>query len=79
MPWLIPVAAWLGSTAFLAPVCFFAVMALAGSHGGILPESLHRAVLLATWALLVGGPVWVASIVRRRLCARPAGEIPNGH
>ena len=79
MPWLIPIAAWLGSTALLAPVCFFAVIALAGPHGSILPESLHSPVLLAAWALLLGGPVWVASVVRRGLRARGAGEIPDGH
>ena len=51
----------------LAPLCFFAVMSLAGPHGGILPGSLHGLVFVVAWALLVGGPVLVASIVRRRL------------
>ena len=77
MSWLIPVAAWLGTTTLLAPVCFFAVMALAGPHGGILPESLHQLVFLVAWALLVGGPVWVASVVRRRFRARTADGIPT--
>ena len=49
----VAIIVWLGSTALLAPLCFFAVMALAGPHGGILQEFLHQHVLLAAWALLV--------------------------
>jgi hypothetical protein len=70
MTWLLTIIAWLGTTAVLAPLCFFAVIGLAGPHGGILPESLHRPVLLVAWILLLAVPVWVAHLVHQRLAAR---------
>lgn len=70
MKWLLTLFAWLFTAAVLAPLCFFAVIALAGPHGGILPGSLHRPVLLVAWGLLLAVPVWVAHIVHQRLAAR---------
>jgi len=70
MTWLLTIIAWLGTTAVLVPLCFFTVIALAGPHGGILPASLHRPLLLVAWALLLAVPVWVAYLVHQRLAAR---------
>ena len=66
MKWFLSVSAWLATTAVLAPICYFAVIALAGPHGGLLPEPLHRPVLLAAWTLLLGLPAWVAHYVHQR-------------
>ena len=74
--WLVCGLVWVGFTVLLAPLCFFAVMALAGPHGGILPEFLHRPVLLAAWVLLIGLPAWIALAVRQRMHRKSAMSAP---
>ncbi len=70
MKWILTISAWLAATAVLALVCFFAVMALAGPHGGLLPEWLHRPALLVAWVLLLSVPVWVARLVYQQVVRR---------
>lgn len=44
----------LAATAALA---FFAVLLLAGPHGGVLPSSLHAATLALAWVVVLVVPV----------------------
>jgi hypothetical protein len=71
---LLTIIAWLVITAILLPVSFFAVIALAGPHGGVLPEYLHRPVLLLAWTILLAAPVWAACRVHQRLVQRESTE-----
>jgi hypothetical protein len=58
--------AWLVSTAILAPVCFYAVILLAGPHSSMLPSMIQPAVLLLGWIVFLVAPVFVARAVWRR-------------
>jgi hypothetical protein len=58
--------AWLLSTAILAPVCFYAVIALAGPHSSMLPTIIQPAVLLMGWIVFVVTPIFAAAAVWRR-------------
>ena len=42
--------------AVTATVTFFAVIFLAGPHGGVLPPSLHTAALVLGWVVVVVVP-----------------------
>jgi hypothetical protein len=50
-----------------AVAVFFAVIALAGPHGGLLPNSFETPVLIAGWAIVLVVPAWVARRTWRRL------------
>ena len=58
--------AWLVSTAILAPVCFYAVIVLAGPHSSMLPSMIQPAVMLLGWIVFLVVPVFVARAVWRR-------------
>jgi len=64
--WVLTFLGWFISVGLLAPVCFSAVIGLAGPHGGILPSYLQPFVLVVGWALLLIVPVCVARAVWRR-------------
>jgi hypothetical protein len=68
--WILSLLAWLISLVLLAPVCFFAVIALAGPHGGVLPPSVQPLVLILGWAIVLVVPILIARAVRRRELAR---------
>lgn len=58
--------AFLVSLALVAVGAFFAVMLLAGPHGGMLPSSLHSATLLLALACVLVVPLLFARWVWRR-------------
>lgn len=58
--------------AVTAPAVFFAVILLAGPHGGALPAWLHSATLLLGWFVLVAVPTLIGRWTWRRL-DRPCG------
>lgn len=47
------------SAVITAIVMFFAVLVLAGPHGGALPRSLHTATLALGWLIVFAVPVFV--------------------
>jgi len=44
----------------VATASFFAVIFLAGPHGGVLPEWTQGIVLLIAWVITIGVPVFCA-------------------
>jgi hypothetical protein len=65
--WLLAIVTWIVSTAILAPVCFVAVIILAGPHSSMLPSVIQPAVLLAGWIVVLAAPFWAARKVWQRL------------
>ncbi|MBC7984116.1 MAG: hypothetical protein H7Y02_09705 [Candidatus Obscuribacterales bacterium] len=65
MRFLVTFLAFVVSLALTAAIVFFAVMVLAGPHGGVLPASLHTATLALGWGLVIAVPVFVARWVWR--------------
>jgi len=65
--WILTFLAWLLSAAFFAPACFFAVVGLAGPHGGVLPSPLQPLVLVLAWTIVLIAPVLIARSVWRRV------------
>jgi len=66
MRWTIAVAVWIVAAAVLAPVCFFAVLILAGPHSSMLPAVVQPAVLIAGWLVFLVTPVLLARAAWRR-------------
>ena len=64
---LLTAIVFIASLGTLAVIGFFAVMFLAGPHGGVLPEWLHRPFLFVAWVIVIGLPVWLAVIVYKRM------------
>lgn len=58
--------AFAASLIFTAVAVFFAVIFLAGPHGGALPASLHTATLAIGWLVVLAVPVFVARWAWRR-------------
>ena len=50
-----------------ATAAFFAVLFLAGPHGGALPSSLHTATLALGWLVVVVVPILVGRWAWKRL------------
>ena len=50
-----------------APTVFFAVLFLAGPHGGVLPRSLHAATLALAWLVVIVVPILVGRWAWHRL------------
>ena len=74
MRWLIVCAVWGLSAAVLAPICFFAVILLAGPHSSMLPGFIQPLIVLIGWAVLLVTPVWIARFVWRRMDRSPTVE-----
>jgi hypothetical protein len=53
--------------AVTAAVAFFAVLMLAGPHGGVLPSSLHAATLVLGWSVVAIVPIFAGRWAWRRL------------
>ena len=68
---LITFIAWSAVAALLAPVCFFAVILLAGPHSSMLPSAVQPAVLLLGWAAWVVVPIYVARRIWQRTSPIP--------
>lgn len=66
MRFLVTLLAFVVSLVPTAVVAFFAVIFLAGPHGGALPASLHTATLLLAWLCVLAIPLLVARWVWRR-------------
>ena len=79
MRWLLVLLAWLGAAALLAPVCFFAVIVLAGPHSSLLPGFFQPAVLVLGWLVFLVAPIFAARAVWRRAGrVAPGGREPDG-
>ena len=63
---LLTVAAYLAALAIVSVAAFFAVLLLAGPHGGLLPPAFEGIVLIAGWLAVIAIPLWVAWRVWRR-------------
>jgi hypothetical protein len=63
MRWTLAVVVWIVTAAVLAPVCFFAVLILAGPHSSMLPSIVQPAVLLTGWLIFLVTPVLLARAV----------------
>lgn len=57
---LITAIAYLVSLVVVAAIAFFAVLFLAGPHGGVLPGYLEPVVLLLGWLAVLGLPAFAA-------------------
>jgi fructose-specific phosphotransferase system IIC component len=66
MRFLVALLAFLVSLVPTAAAAFFAVMFLAGPHGGVLPAPLHTATLALGWLLVLVIPALVARWAWRR-------------
>ena len=65
--------AFAASFAATAVVAFFAVMLLAGPHGGLLPGAFHGATLAIGWLVVLALPTGAAILSWRRT-GRVAGR-----
>ena len=66
--------AFASSLAITAVAAGFAVLVLAGPHGGVLPASLHTATLVLGWLVVFTVPLLVARWVWRRVAP---GRVPS--
>jgi hypothetical protein len=66
MRFLVTLLAFIVALVPTAVVAFFAVIFLAGPHGGVLPASLHTATLLLGWFCVLVVPLLVARWAWRR-------------
>ena len=64
--WTLTLVAWVVSTAVLAPICFFAVLILAGPHSDLLPGFMGGPMLILGWLIFLGAPIWIARVVWKR-------------
>jgi hypothetical protein len=64
--WTLTLVAWAVSTAVLVPVCFFAVLILAGPHSDLLPGFMGGPMLILGWLIFLGAPIWIARVVWKR-------------
>ena len=62
--------AYLISTAILAPVLFFVVIALAGPHSSLLPPVMQSAVAVLALLTLIVVPILLARAAWRRTRVR---------
>lgn len=63
---LVTLLAFLGSLVLTAAAASFAIIVLAGPHGGLLPASLHGATLALGWLCVLVVPLLVARWAWRR-------------
>jgi hypothetical protein len=63
--------AWSAVAALLAPICFFAVILLAGPHSSMLPSAVQPAVLVLGWAAWIVAPIYVARRIWQRTRPSP--------
>ena len=68
---LLTAAAFLISSAVLAPALFFAAIVLAGPHSSMLPSSVQPIVVIAAWITLLAAPIVIARAVWRRQAPQP--------
>ena len=75
MRYLVTLVAFVVSLISTAVVVFFAVIFLAGPHGGALPTSLHTATVLLGWLCVIFIPLFVTRWVwRRQLRIQPISD-----
>jgi hypothetical protein len=70
---LVTLLAFLALLLSTAATAFFAVLILAGPHGGVLPRALHPATLALGWLCVLVVPLVGARWVWRRY-ARVTGD-----
>ena len=63
---LITVLAILISAVVTAAVAFYAVIFLAGPHGGVLPSAFQSPALAMGWLAVIGVPVFIGRWTWRR-------------
>ena len=64
---ILTISTYLATLVAVAVATFFAVILLAGPHGGLLPRSLEGVVLILGWLLVLILPFWPARTVWRHL------------
>jgi hypothetical protein len=64
---LLTIGAYLTSLAVTLVTAYFAVMILAGPHGGLLPNAFEKPVLVLGWLCVLLFPAWIATLAWRRL------------
>jgi hypothetical protein len=67
MRFLIVFLAFIGSLVVTAAIAFFAVLFLAGPHGGALPASLHTVTLALGWLIVITVPALITRWAWRRV------------
>lgn len=67
---LITTLAVVAAAMITVPVVFFAVLFLAGPHGGVLPPSLHGYTLVLGWIAVIAAPVLAGRWAWRRFAGR---------
>ena len=72
---LLTIVAYLGTLVLVSVIAFFAVMTLAGPHGGVLPRAYGSFVLIVGWLAVITLPLWAAWAVWRRY--RPVAASPH--
>lgn len=68
------VATYVVALVLVAVVAFFAVIFLAGPHGGVLPKAFEMVVLILGWLAVLVLPIWAAWVVWRRDASQAAGH-----
>ena len=63
---LLVIVTYLGTLVLVSVVAFFAVILLAGPHGGVLPRAYGNLVLIVGWFAVITVPLWAAWAVWRR-------------
>ena len=72
---LLVIATYCGTLAVVSVIAFFAVILLAGPHGGLLPRAYASFVLIVGCIAVITLPLWAAWTVWRRY--RPATPSPQ--
>lgn len=70
---LLTLVAYCAAFVVVAVLAVVLVLLLAGPHAGLLPQPAETGVLLLGWLALLGGPLWVARRVWKRLAKRRGG------
>lgn len=65
-PWLVSIAAFVGSLLVTALAGFFLAILLVGPHSDILPRVLQVPVGLLMWSGVLGVPFWLSWITYKK-------------
>jgi hypothetical protein len=68
------IATYFGTLVLVSVIAFFAVLLLAGPHGGVLPRAYGGVVLFIGWIAVIALPFRAAWAAWRRPSLPPSGE-----
>ena len=66
------IVTFLAALIVVGTASYFAVLLLAGPHGGLLPQPLQAVTIVLGWVAVVMGPFFAARAVWKRLGRRRA-------